>query len=60
MEKLIKVVAKQYKVEKIYLSFVEGNETGKTLYESLGFKYTGEKDPNGEFIYQLDLNHKNF
>ncbi|MCK1976143.1 GNAT family N-acetyltransferase [Jeotgalicoccus huakuii] len=55
MEKLIVVVKEKYKVDKIYLSFVEENINAKNLYKSLGFKYIGEKDPNGEYIYKIDV-----
>lgn len=55
MNTLIDVVSEKYNVDKIYLSFIENNINGMALYESLGFKYTGDKDPKGELIYALDF-----
>lgn len=39
---------------KLYLSYVPGNNTGSSLYESVGFKATGEVD-EGEIVMALDL-----
>ncbi len=39
---------------KVYLSYVPGNDTGSSLYESVGFKATGEID-HGEIVMALDL-----
>lgn len=39
---------------KVYLSYVPGNDTGSSLYESVGFKATGEID-DGEIVMVLDL-----
>lgn len=55
MKKLIKIVAKKYNVKTVYLSFVENNDTARNMYENLGFKFTGECDPEGELIYRYDL-----
>ena len=42
------------KADKVYLSYVPGNDTGSSLYESVGFKATGEID-HGEIVMVLDL-----
>lgn len=42
------------KANKVYLSYVPGNDTGSSLYESVGFKATGEID-DGEIEMVLDL-----
>ena len=55
MTKLIRIVAEEYKVNRIYLSFVEENRGAAHLYEILGFQYLNEKDPNGELIYYYDI-----
>lgn len=58
MEKLMAVVSQEYGVKQIYLSIIEGNEIASRLYKSLGFQYTNERDPNGEFIFRYDCrNH---
>ncbi len=38
----------------LYLSYVQGNDIGSSLYESVGFKETGEID-HGEVVMSLDL-----
>lgn len=53
MIKLIDIVSKEYDVSSLYLSFFEDNIVSYNLYTSLGFKYIGEKDVNGELIYQV-------
>ncbi|SFH65294.1 GNAT family N-acetyltransferase [Pisciglobus halotolerans] len=50
--KLIDVVSKEYDVDVLYLSIIEGNKKAYHLYKSLGFEYTNERDPNGEFIFK--------
>lgn len=55
MSKLMEVVAEEYKVDRIYLSFVEENIRAAHLYRTLGFKSLNEKDPNGEFIYYYNV-----
>ncbi|MDE1548126.1 hypothetical protein [Jeotgalibaca caeni] len=55
MSKLIEIVAEEYKVNRIYLRFVEENRGAAYLYEALGFRYWNEKDPNGELIYYYDV-----
>lgn len=54
MEKLIDIVMKEYKVNTIYLSIVEGNKIAYNMYKSIGFKYINERDENGEFIYSYE------
>lgn len=55
MSKLMEVVVEEYKVDCIYLSFVEENVGAAHLYRTLGFKYLNEKDANGELIYYYDI-----
>lgn len=55
MSKLMEVVAEEYKVDRIYLSFVEENIGAAHLYQTLGFKYLNEKDSNGELIYYYNI-----
>ena len=55
MKELIKIVTKRYEVHTVYLSFVKDNNIARNLYENLGFKFTGEYDPEGELIYKYDL-----
>lgn len=42
------------KADKIYLSYVPGNETGSGLYKSVGFVETGDMD-RGEVVMVYDL-----
>lgn len=56
MRKLIDIVLKEYGVNTIYLSIVEENAVAYNLYESIGFKYMNEKDPNnGELLFQYTV-----
>lgn len=55
MAKLMEVVAEEYQVDRIHLSFVEENVGAAHLYRTLGFQYLDEKDPNGELIYYYDI-----
>lgn len=56
MMKLIDIVSKEYRVNTIYLSIVEGNAVAYNLYKSIGFKYMNEKDPNnGELLFQYTI-----
>ncbi len=45
------------KADKIYLSYVPGNETGSGLYKSVGFVETGNMD-RGEVVMVYDLKEK--
>ncbi|CAM4338721.1 GNAT family N-acetyltransferase [Jeotgalicoccus halotolerans] len=55
MKELIKIVTEKYNVITVYLSFVEGNDVARKLYENLGFNFTGDYDPEGELIYKFNL-----
>lgn len=46
---------KDIDVSSLYLSFFEDNIVAYNLYTSLDFKYIGEKDVNGELIYQVNI-----
>ncbi|KGP91239.1 diamine acetyltransferase [Pontibacillus chungwhensis BH030062] len=52
MTKLIDVVTRDYGVNVLYLSIIEENRGARYLYESLGFEYIHERDPNGELIFE--------
>lgn len=47
---LVQRIHQEYRCRKIYLSIIDGNEAAVHLYESFGFKFTGEKDLNGERV----------
>ena len=47
---LMEKVLNEYKIDRLYLSIVDGNEIALNLYTHLGFKYINEKDPNREEI----------
>ncbi|MGF7014337.1 GNAT family N-acetyltransferase [Ornithinibacillus bavariensis] len=55
MIKLIDIVSMEYGVNVIYLSIIEENRAAQHLYESLGFEYINEKDPNGELIFKYTV-----
>ncbi|MBD1222095.1 GNAT family N-acetyltransferase [Virgibacillus halodenitrificans] len=55
MFRLIEIVSKEYGVKDIHLSIVEENKVARHLYESIGFKYINEKDPNGELIFKYTV-----
>ncbi|MGD6960090.1 GNAT family N-acetyltransferase [Rossellomorea aquimaris] len=55
MTKLIDIVSKEYGVNVIYLSIIEENKIAHSLYESIGFQLTNERDPNGELIFKYTL-----
>ena len=42
------------KYDKVYLCYMEGNESARKMYEKLGFQHTGERDED-EIIMVLDL-----
>ncbi len=50
----INEMASRADCDKIFLSFVPGNEAAKALYVKLGFKDTGKRSGNEE-IYVLEL-----
>lgn len=55
MKSLIDIVSKEYEVNTIYLSIVEGNKLAYNLYKSIGFEYMNEKDANGELIFHYKI-----
>ncbi|SHG45363.1 GNAT family N-acetyltransferase [Ornithinibacillus halophilus] len=55
MKKLINIVSQEYGVNIIYLSIVEDNIIAHRLYESIGFEYMNEKDPNGELLFKYTI-----
>lgn len=55
MLKLIDKVSKEYSVDTIYLSIIEENEIAYKLYNSIGFEYMNERDPNGELLFKYTI-----
>lgn len=51
MLRLIDIVKEEYDINE-YLSIIEGNEAAQHLYNSIGFEFINEKDPNGELIFK--------
>ncbi len=54
MEYALNLIRESNKFDCVFLDYVPGNDSGKHLYESLGFKETGEID-DGEIVMKLDL-----
>ncbi len=54
MECALNTIKESNKFDYVYLDYVPGNDAGKHLYESLGFKETGEIE-EGEIVMKLDL-----
>ncbi len=54
MECIIHMITKEGKFDTLGLDFVENNFVAKHLYESLGFKETGEVE-DGSIVMKLDL-----
>lgn len=54
MECALDIIKESNKFDFVSLDYVPGNDAGKHLYESLGFKETGEID-EGEVVMKLDL-----
>ncbi|UOQ84715.1 GNAT family N-acetyltransferase [Gracilibacillus salinarum] len=48
MRKLIDIVSEEYGVNVIYLSITEDNRIAYSLYESIGFEFMNERDPNND------------
>ena len=44
---------REYHKKRIYLSVVEANRPAAALYESFGFRFTGERDTHGERVMCL-------
>ena len=51
---LIKKMEQLPKCGEIFLSFVPDNEGAEKLYQSVGFKRTGERDEDGEIIMRFE------
>lgn len=51
---LLERMRAEKKYNRVILCYIEGNETAKSMYESLGFKHTGEADED-EIIMELYL-----
>jgi diamine N-acetyltransferase len=54
MECALNIIKDSNKFDYVFLSYVPGNDAGEHLYESVGFKATGEID-DGEIVMKLDL-----
>ncbi len=54
MECALNIIKESNKFDYVSLDYVPGNDAGKHLYESLGFKETGEIE-DGEIVMKLDL-----
>lgn len=57
LKKAIEELSENPAFKEINLSFEPENEVAKKLYESFGFKDTGEID-EGEIVYKLELERK--
>lgn len=55
LEYALNIIKEAEKFDYVFLDYVPGNVVGKHLYESMGFKETGEVD-EGEIVMKLDLN----
>lgn len=55
MSKLIDIVPKEYGVDVIYLSIVDGNTVAYNLYKSIGFRYMNTQDENGELMFKYTV-----
>ncbi len=54
MECALNIIKESNKFDYVSLDYVPGNDAGKHLYESLGFKETGEIEDD-EIVMKLDL-----
>ena len=50
---LLERLEREYHKKRIYLSVVEANRPAAALYESFGFRLTGERDTHGERVMCL-------
>ena len=50
---LLERLEREYHKKRIYLSVVEANRPAAALYESFGFRFTGERDTHGERVMCL-------
>lgn len=57
LEYALNIIKEAEKFDYVFLDYVPGNVVGKHLYESMGFKETGEID-EGEIVMKLDLINK--
>ena len=55
LEKLIEHLEAVYACENLFLSLYKDNKKALHLYEKFGFKFTGERDVNGEEIMVKSL-----
>ena len=53
MEIIQERLEREYHKKRIYLSVVEANRPAAALYESFGFRFTGEQDTHGERVMCL-------
>ena len=53
LEALLERLEREYHKKRIYLSVVEANRPAAALYESFGFRFTGERDTHGERVMCL-------
>ena len=53
MEIILERLEREYHKKRIYLSVVEANRPAAALYESFGFRFTGERDTHGERVMCL-------
>jgi diamine N-acetyltransferase len=51
----IEYLRREFNVSEIFLSFVPDNTAAEKLYESAGFRKTGESDDDGEIIMRLEI-----
>ena len=54
-QELIHIVKEAYHKDKIYLSVYENNKAAIHMYKSLGFRFNGELDFNGEKVMELSM-----
>lgn len=58
LEKILEFLVEKYNCKEIYLSAYDNNELAIGLYESVGFKFNGEVDREGELIMCLSIKNK--
>jgi diamine N-acetyltransferase len=51
---ILRTIINEYHCSEIYLSYLPENQSVADFYASVGFKISGEKDPNGEIIMCLN------
>ena len=54
-QELIHIVKEAYHKDKMYLSVYENNKAAIHMYKSLGFRFNGELDFNGEKVMELSM-----